>query len=291
MDVKQLFGYEGKNVVITGAASGMAKAATELLIELGANVYALDINEVKLPVTKSYKVNMGIKEQIDYVIEQLPETIDAVFNCHGIAAWPGKEVEVVTINYISQRYLAEQLLPRISEGGSVTFIASDGGYGWEKNWGKLSGFLALDTFESNVHWVKENVPYIIEENSYVFSKKAIVAYVKSKVWSPEYIGNRVRINCISPGYTKTGLTSDFEKAAEQSAALSGFKINAKEMIENTYLGEWNGHSATPEEMGYPLVFLGSKMASYISGQDVNISYGKDAYNDIKALQETLLYSE
>ena len=124
MDLKQLFGYEGKNVVITGAASGMAKAATELLIELGANVFALDINEVKLPVTKSYKVNMGIKEQIDQVIEQLPETIYSVFNCHGIAAWPGREVEVVTINYISQRYLAEQLLPRISEGGSITFIAS-----------------------------------------------------------------------------------------------------------------------------------------------------------------------
>ena len=267
MDLKQLFGYEGKNVVITGAASGMAKAATELLIELGANVFALDINEVKLPVTKSYKVNMGIKEQIDQVIEQLPETIDAVFNCHGIAAWPGKEVEVVTINYISQRYLAEQLLPRISEDGSVTFIASDGGYGWEKSWNKLSEILALDTFESNVAWVKENVPYIIEENSYVFSKKAIVAYVKSKVWSPEYIGKRVRINCISPGYTKTGLTADFEKATEQSAALAGFNINAKEMIENTYLSEWNGRSARSEEMGYPLVFLGSKMASYISGQD------------------------
>ena len=101
----------------------------------------------------------------------------------------------------------------------------------------------------------------------------------------------MRINCISPGYTKTGLTADFEKATEQSAALAGFNINAKEMIENTYLSEWNGRSARPEEMGYPLVFLGSKMASYISGQDVNISYGKDAYNDIKALQESLSYSE
>lgn len=234
MDFKQLYIYEGKNVVITGAALGIARAMTELLIEIGAKVYALDINEVKLPVTKSYKVNMGIKEQIDQVIEQLPETIDAVFNCHGIAAWPGKEVEVVTINYISQRYLSEQLLPRIPEGGSVTFIASDDGYGWEKNRDKLSEFLALDTFESNVHWVKQNVPYIKEENSFVFSKKAIFAYVKSKVWSQKYIAKRVHINCISPSYTKTGLTTDFEKATEQSAALVGFKIDAKEMIENIF---------------------------------------------------------
>ena len=36
MDLKKLFGYEGKTVVITGSASGMSKAATELLLELGA---------------------------------------------------------------------------------------------------------------------------------------------------------------------------------------------------------------------------------------------------------------
>ena len=43
MEIKELFGFEGKNVVITGAASGMGKAACELLIELGANVYAADL--------------------------------------------------------------------------------------------------------------------------------------------------------------------------------------------------------------------------------------------------------
>ena len=56
MDLKKLFGYEGKNVVITGAASGMARSATELLISLGANVYAIDINPVDLNVTQSYQI-------------------------------------------------------------------------------------------------------------------------------------------------------------------------------------------------------------------------------------------
>lgn len=283
LNVKSLFGFEGKNVVITGAASGMAKAATELLIELGAKVYALDLNEVSLPVTKSFKVNMGNKQEIDDVIAQLPDTIDAVFSCHGIAAWPGKEVEVVTINFISQRYLAEQLLPRIVEGGSVSYIASDGGYGWEKSWDKINDFLSKDTFDDAVDWAKENVGYVTQENSYVFAKKAMIAYVKSNVWAPKYLEKKIRINAISPGYTRTGLTGDFEKATEQSAELAGMKINGKEAIEGSYLAEWNGHAATPEEMGYPLVFLGSKMASYISGQDLNISYGKDAYSDIKAL--------
>lgn len=288
MDFKKLFGYEGKNVVITGAASGMAKAAAEFLIELGANVYALDLNEVSLPVTQSFKVNMGNKEEIDNVVQQLPETIDAVFSCHGVAAWPGKDVQVVTINFVSQRYLAESLLPRIVDGGSVNFIASDGGYGWQKSWDKVSEFLANDGFESSVKWLQENTDYVTEQNSYVFSKKALVGYVKSKVWTPEYIQRKIRINSISPGHTETGLTTDFAKAAEQTAEMAGASIDGLNMIESTYLSGWDGRAATSEEMGYPLVFLGSKLASYISGQDLNISYGKDAFFDVQALNEKLI---
>ena len=65
MEIKELFGFEGKNVVITGAASGMGKAACELLIELGANVYAADLNPIDLPVKKAFQANLGEKEEIE----------------------------------------------------------------------------------------------------------------------------------------------------------------------------------------------------------------------------------
>ena len=48
--MKDILGYEGKTVVITGAASGMGAAAASLLVDLGASVYALDISEVTAPV-------------------------------------------------------------------------------------------------------------------------------------------------------------------------------------------------------------------------------------------------
>lgn len=63
MEIKELFGFEGKNVVITGAASGMGKAACELLIELGANVYAADLNPIDLPVKKAFQANLGEKKK------------------------------------------------------------------------------------------------------------------------------------------------------------------------------------------------------------------------------------
>ena len=70
MNLKELFGYEGKNVVITGAASGMSKSAAELLLELGANVYAIDKNEINLPVKEKFQVDLSNKEEIDTLIEQ-----------------------------------------------------------------------------------------------------------------------------------------------------------------------------------------------------------------------------
>ena len=132
MDLKKLFGYEGKNVVITGAASGMSRSATELLLELGANVYAIDVNPIDLPVKKAYQADLSDKEQIDKVISSLPEKIDALFLCHGIAEFKGRELLVQKVNFYSQKYMTEQLLDRISDHGSVTFIASVGGFGWQQ---------------------------------------------------------------------------------------------------------------------------------------------------------------
>ena len=48
--MSDILGYRGKQVVITGCASGMGEAAARLLSELGAEVHALDIGEVKAPV-------------------------------------------------------------------------------------------------------------------------------------------------------------------------------------------------------------------------------------------------
>ena len=42
--MKDYFGYQEKVVIVTGASSGMGKATAEMLVDLGAKVYALDWN-------------------------------------------------------------------------------------------------------------------------------------------------------------------------------------------------------------------------------------------------------
>ncbi len=267
MDLKKLFGYNGKNVVITGAASGMAKSATELLLELGANVYAIDINAVNLPVKASFIADLGKKEEIDKVIEELPDDIDALFLCHGIAYFPGKELEVQKVNFYGQKYMCEKLLKRINEHGSVTFISSVGGFGWQQVYKEATELIDLPTWEDAMNWYQNHQDLI--KSAYVFAKQCLLSYVTYKCTSKEFIDKKIRLNAINPGDTITGLTDDFNK----STSPSGDAKEGKEMIDNIFLKSWNGYAALPEDMGYPLVVIGSDICSYMSGELIYIDYG------------------
>ncbi len=97
----------------------------------------------------------------------------------------------------------------------------------------------------------------------------VSSYVTYKGMSKEFISKKIRINAINPGDTVTGLTDGFNK----STSLTGDKEEGARMIENIFLKSWNGFPAKPEDMGYPLVVIGSCICSYISGQLIYIDYG------------------
>ena len=64
--MKDYYGYKNKICIVTGAASGIGKATVELLIDLNAEVYALDINRIELPGIKKFiEVDLNNKESID----------------------------------------------------------------------------------------------------------------------------------------------------------------------------------------------------------------------------------
>ena len=55
------------------------------------------------------------------------------------------------------------------------------------------------------------------------------------------------------------------------------------MIEALFLDSWNGYWAEPEDMGYPLVAIGSQIFSYMSGQIIYLDYGMSSVWEIDAL--------
>lgn len=280
MEIKDLFGLKGKNVVITGSGSGMGYAATRLLGELGANVYAtVRRKPLDFPVKKEIPSDLGSKEGVDAVIAQLPEQIDALFVCHGISNTPGKTnaLQVQLTNFYSFKYLTEQLLPRIKDNGSVSFISSDGGKAWRESIPECLEIIGTDSWEQAVRWYEAHPD--CTGDGYVFAKKCQNVYVMSKCHAPEFIQRKIRINAIAPGMTKTGLTDDFNKS------VTGDPVQGQAILEKSSLDFWNGRWASPEEMGYPLVAIGSQIFSYMSGQIIYIDYGTTSLWEMQQLQK------
>ena len=59
------------------------------------------------------------------------------------------------------------------------------------------------------------------------------------------------------------------------------------ILEKYYLEFWNGRWASPEEMGYPLVAVGSRLFSYMSGQILYIDYGTVSFWEMEAMKKEL----
>jgi len=53
--------FEGKNVVITGAAAGIGQATAQRIAEEGGNVALIDINAQGLAGTKKLAEDLGVK--------------------------------------------------------------------------------------------------------------------------------------------------------------------------------------------------------------------------------------
>ena len=80
--------YQGTTCVVTGAASGMGGACARILVELGADVIGLDVQDIEAPVKEAIRLDLMQEESIEQVVSQLPAKIDRLFNCAGIPGAP-----------------------------------------------------------------------------------------------------------------------------------------------------------------------------------------------------------
>lgn len=268
--MRDYFGFRDKTVVVTGASSGMGEAAAKMLVELGAEVHACGSGKrsrITYGPTKEYYYDLSEKAALDELIAALPEKIDALFVCQGISMGVNPDLKVMKVNFLSVKYLVEALAPRIADNGSVSIISSSGGFGWEQTFARSREIIDCDSYEDTVAWFESHPEQI--QGSYVVAKQAVNAYVKYKVYDPMFIDRKIRINAICPGNTKTGLTDDFNR----SSSPTGDPEEGQRNIEKIFLDRWNGRWASPEEMGWPLVAIGSNIFSYMSGQVIYFDYG------------------
>ena len=250
------FSYEGKNVVVTGAATGVGAALLDVLAELGAeNVTVLDVKQPTGPHDRYLEVNLADESAVEAAAAEIPRPVHALFNNAGVADTSPPRT-VIAVNYLALRHLSEALLDRIPDGGAIVNTASTAGGQWPSRIDMINEVLDLGgNWESTLAWLDSHE---LGTQPYAFSKELVQVYTMQSSRPTQARG--VRTNRVCPAPIDTPLLKDFRETMTDK--LIDWNIE-----------QGNGRPVTPREVGLVLTFLGSDAASYVNGVNLLVDAG------------------
>lgn len=246
---------EGKVAIVTGAAQGIGRAIAEAYVEQGAKVLLGDINEEKLAKTTS-EIKEQYKDQADYVIldvsdeESVDEAVQAAVKKFAQLDIMVNNAAVLKAHMIVDFPLDEwQEIFRVNMEG--TFLCSRAA---------ARQMIQQATAGSIINIASASARKADSKHAaYSSSKAAIVAF--TRILALELGEYGIRANAILPGATMTEMLQDvFDR-------VPGIR---EDLIGKTVLGKLG----QPEDQANAAVFLGSDMASHITGEHLIVSGGE-----------------
>ncbi|CAN7533309.1 SDR family NAD(P)-dependent oxidoreductase [Phenylobacterium sp. LjRoot219] len=254
--------FAGKLALVTGAASGIGLAVTRLLVRGGARVMAADLEAGKLatlaaelgPAVQTCVVDLADPAAVEPVVHAAIAALgglDILINNAGIGSLarateldPAEWRKVMAIDLDAVFLASRAALPTLIERrGAIVCTAS------------ISGMAGDYRF-----------------TAYNAAKAGLIGLVRNL--AVDYAADGVRVNAVSPGYTRTPLTAP--SRPEVKAAF----IDAVPMRR----------AAEPEEIAEVIAFLASDRASYLTGQNIAVDGGMTAHTgqpDVFALRARL----
>ena len=252
-----LCSYAGKRVVVTGGATGIGSALVDLLREHDVEyITVLDIKEPTGAVDTFIRTDLSDPASVDAAIAALTGRIDVLFSNAGVAANAGVRT-CMAVNVAASRRLADGLIDRIPEGGTIVFTASMAGNGWPAKQAEINTLLDIADWDEFLDWCEAH-PEVVED-VYGFSKMCMQVYVMRSSYAS--IRRGVRINSICPAPVDTPLMADFRESM-------GDKV-----IDWSVTVQGNGRMAVATDIAPPLVFMGSDAASFINGVNLLVDAG------------------
>ena len=237
---------QAKVVLVTGAASGIGHAVTELFASEGAIVFASDIASPKLAYSDSIEaLRLDVTREddwekaVDTVVEKSGR-LDVLINNAGIIAYePLHELEVSAwMNMIAVDQTGVFLgmreairVMRRQKSGSIVNISSI--------WGSAA---------------------VAGAHSYHAAKGAVRNMTKNAAMT--YVGDGIRVNSVHPGFVDTPMTRPGHSNPEV----------AKHRIDATPLGRFG----TPADIAAGCLYLASDEASWVTGSELVIDGGMTA---------------
>lgn len=245
--------FENKVLFVTGGASGIGRATAERVVAEGGRAALVDLDGAKA-VAVAEEIGGGciglaanvadeqqVKAAVDATVEQLGG-IDLALAAGGhaefgpTAEWDSERfMKMLSVHLGGTFYVCKHVLPAMKArgSGSIVTIAS------------TAAFMANNN----------NVPYGA-------AKAGITGITRQLIFEalPE-----VRINCIAPGRTITGMTTPLMLARggdmEKGEEIFGAAIPMKRM-------------GTPDELAAAICFFLSDDASFVTGQTLVVDGGE-----------------
>jgi len=245
--------FEGRGVIVTGAGSGIGRAAALRFAQLGAHVLLADLNQDGAEaVVKEIETNGGTAHAVigdlsdQDIVDKVITTaimsfgeVDVLVNNAGImdsmtatadvsdAEWE----RVIRINLTAPFLLTRAALPHMLSRGSGTIVntASEA---------SLRGSAA--------------------GTAYTVSKHGLAGLTKSTAIM--YRDQGIRVNAIAPGSTRTSVMDTITPDDNGSAVIHRYANNV-------------GRGASAEEVAGAIVFLASDAAGNINGTVLPVDNG------------------
>ncbi|MGU3493982.1 SDR family oxidoreductase [Xanthobacteraceae bacterium A53D] len=229
---------EGKTIVVTAAAQGIGRAATEAFLRAGAIVWATDINDAKLaelPVGTNLKARRLDVLDPEAITSFFAETgpVDVLLNCAGIVQ-NGTVLETSDADLDLAYDLNVKAMAR-------TIRAA------------LPGMLARrDGSIINVSSVASSIKGVPNRFAYGVTKAAVIGLTKSV--AADYVAQNIRCNAICPG------TVESPSLQERLRAQGDYEKTHAAFVARQPIGR----IGTPEEIADLVVYLAG--ATYTTGQ-------------------------
>ena len=223
--------FSGKHVAVTGAASGLGLAIAKAAEAEGATVIAID--RAASPFENSRICDIADEEQVKNALSGLSR-LDAVVNSAGIARRARVDQTemadfdaVMAVNVRGAFLVSKYALPWLrKDGGAILHLSS--------------GVATTGTRN---------------RAAYSASKGAILSLTLNMAL--DYAADRVRVNCLCPGFVNTPLLASMP--AERRARLAALHPLGR-------MGE-------VEDIAPMALFLISDQASWITGQAIAVDGG------------------
>lgn len=189
-----------KNIIVTGAASGIGKATAELLSKLGAQILMLDLNKEGLNATRETLENDSAAVVCDLTDFDLLKNIivskksewggyfHGFVHCAGIPS-------VVPLRALSNE--AYEKVQKINTQAGLNLAKIFSG----RNVYDADSICSI-VFVSSVHGVVGSAANV----AYAASKAALIGITKSLAL--ELAPKKIRVNCVAPGFIMTSMADE-----------------------------------------------------------------------------------